>query len=356
MPSTYTNLGIELMADGEKANTWGTVTNENWEMTEEALTGKATITISGNYSLASYSDGIATNNARKFYLRFEGSLSGTATITLPTNDKIYGIENATTGSQSITLSCGSGNNVTIGNGNSAIIHTSVSGQNVQNLSLSTSSSVTDAIAKIPSSWTNSAQSILGLTDTPSGFGTVGQVLKVNSSTNALEFADDSSGSAGISLADARNGLSVSSLNPSGGQNAQLGYTASTGQFTFAPPDLSGYATTGQLSGYASAGDTPANYVANLSFTQSTIVNGTYVFAAVSPASTTTYSYGSTISGGNLLPTGAITTWGTSVTNQAMNSSSTLPGTWRCMGQRQPHPSNTYAWTINMATLWIKVSG
>ncbi len=105
MPSTYTNLGIELMADGEKANTWGTVTNENWEMTEEALTGKAIFTISGNYALPSYSDGVATNDARKFYLRFEGTLSNSATITLPTNDKVYGIENATTGGYSLVISC-----------------------------------------------------------------------------------------------------------------------------------------------------------------------------------------------------------------------------------------------------------
>ena len=110
-----------------------------------------------------------------------------------------------------------------------------------------------------------------------------------------------------------------------------------------------------MSGYATASATPTNYASNLNFSQSSPTVGTMVFAAVSPASTTTYSFGSTISGSNLLPTGAITTWGTSVINQAMNSSSAMSGTWRCLGQRQPHPSNTFAWTINMATLWIRTS-
>ena len=116
MPSTYTNLGIELMADGENANTWGQKTNVNLEMIEEALAGIAVISITGSTSIPSFSNGTSGSNARKGFLRFEGSLSGTATITLPTKDKIYGVANETTGGQSITLTCGSGSNVTIDNG------------------------------------------------------------------------------------------------------------------------------------------------------------------------------------------------------------------------------------------------
>ena len=32
MPSTYNNLGIQLMATGEKAGTWGTKTNTNLDL------------------------------------------------------------------------------------------------------------------------------------------------------------------------------------------------------------------------------------------------------------------------------------------------------------------------------------
>ena len=38
MASTYTNLGLELMATGENAGTWGTKTNANLNLVEQ-LTG-----------------------------------------------------------------------------------------------------------------------------------------------------------------------------------------------------------------------------------------------------------------------------------------------------------------------------
>ena len=345
MPSTHTNLGIEKMADGENANTWGQRTNTNWDITEDALSGKHSIALSDqNTTIATYNNAAvgSGNETRKFLLEFSGTLLQDRTITLPTKDKVYGVKNSTGGGFSLVFTCGAGDNVTITNGKSAIIHTSVTGGHCVNMTdVPTDTSVSTAISKIPSSWTNSAQSIFGLTDTPSSIGTAGQVLKVNSGATALEFAADDSGSG--------SGGDAATLD---GQ--QPSYYLNYNNFSNTP-NLSQYLTSGSLSGYATASATPQNYVDNLSFTQSTIKNGTYVFAAVSPASTTTYSYGDTISGGNLLPTGAITTWGTSVTNQAMNSSSTLPGTWKCMGQRQPHPSNTYSWTINIATLWIRTS-
>ena len=333
------------MVDGSNANTWGQVTNTNWDITEDSLSGKHSIALSDqNTTIATYNNSQvgSGNETRKFLLEFSGTLSQDRTITLPAKDKVYGIKNSTGGGFSLVFTCGAGDNVTITNGKSAIIHTAVSGGHCVNMTdVPTDTSVSTAISKIPSSWTNSAQSIFGLTDTPSSIGTAGQVLKVNSGATALEFAADDSGSG--------SGGDAATLN-----SQQPSYYLNYNNFSNTP-NLSSYLTSSSLSGYATASATPSNYVANLSSSQGSASVGSYCFAAVSPASTTTYSYGSTISGSNLLPTGAITTWGTSVTNQAMNSASSLPGTWRCMGQRQPHPSNTFAWTINMATLWIRTS-
>ena len=39
MPSTYTNLGVQKMATGEKAGTWGTLTNTNWDIIQQAASG-----------------------------------------------------------------------------------------------------------------------------------------------------------------------------------------------------------------------------------------------------------------------------------------------------------------------------
>ena len=144
MASSFSNLGFELMADGEKANTWGAITNENWQMTEEALTGTAEISISDDYTLSSYSDGAPGNNARKFFLRFIGTISANKTVTLPTNDKVYGVQNATTGGYALQFSSGSGDNVSVENGKSTIIHTAVSGQHCRELS--NSGGITDIVA------------------------------------------------------------------------------------------------------------------------------------------------------------------------------------------------------------------
>ena len=39
MASSYSDLGIELMATGENAGTWGTKTNTNLQIVEKAIAG-----------------------------------------------------------------------------------------------------------------------------------------------------------------------------------------------------------------------------------------------------------------------------------------------------------------------------
>ena len=47
MASTYTDLGIELMATGENAGTWGTKTNANLDLIEQLTGGHLSISIAG---------------------------------------------------------------------------------------------------------------------------------------------------------------------------------------------------------------------------------------------------------------------------------------------------------------------
>ena len=39
MGSNYTPLGVQLMTTGEKAGTWGTLTNTNWDIMEQISGG-----------------------------------------------------------------------------------------------------------------------------------------------------------------------------------------------------------------------------------------------------------------------------------------------------------------------------
>ena len=47
MASTYTPLGVELMATGENAGTWGTKTNANLSLVSQLTGGFAQVSIAG---------------------------------------------------------------------------------------------------------------------------------------------------------------------------------------------------------------------------------------------------------------------------------------------------------------------
>jgi len=52
MASTYTPLGVELMATGENAGTWGTKTNNNLSLFEQITGGFSTVSIAGGAQTA----------------------------------------------------------------------------------------------------------------------------------------------------------------------------------------------------------------------------------------------------------------------------------------------------------------
>jgi len=112
MPSTYTtNLGIEKIATGEQSGTWGTTTNTNLDLLDEAVNGIVTVTLAGAGSSGSpntlaISDGSSSDGRNKF-IEFNdgGDLGGTAYVQLTPNDaeKIVHIRNSLTASRSIII-------------------------------------------------------------------------------------------------------------------------------------------------------------------------------------------------------------------------------------------------------------
>lgn len=112
MASTYTPAGIELIADGEQSGTWGQTTNTNWELVEELATGVVSITLTGTTYTLTTTDG-ATSNGRHAVVVFTGSPGGTCTVTVSPNDmqKVYWVVNNS--DETVTLTQGSGSNVSI---------------------------------------------------------------------------------------------------------------------------------------------------------------------------------------------------------------------------------------------------
>jgi len=125
MASTFVNnLRLEEMATGEQSGQWGTKTNTNLELIGEAL-GFATINISSDADQTETVADASSDSARAIYIKVTStSLSATRTLTIAPNTmkRLHIIENATTGSQSINISQGSGDNVTIANGTTKVVY------------------------------------------------------------------------------------------------------------------------------------------------------------------------------------------------------------------------------------------
>ena len=117
--ATYVNdLRLKEIATGDESGTWGTSTNTNLELIAEAFSyGTEAITTNADTHTTTIADG-STDPGRSIFLKYTGTLDSTCTITIGPNtvSKLWFIENATSGSQSIIISQGSGASITIANG------------------------------------------------------------------------------------------------------------------------------------------------------------------------------------------------------------------------------------------------
>ena len=125
MASTYVNdLRLNELATGDGSGTWGTTTNTNLKLIGEALGfGTEAITTNADTHTSTVADG-ASDQARAMFIKYTGTLDSTCTITIAPNtlNRVHIIENATSGSQSIIISQGSGANVTILTGQTKAVY------------------------------------------------------------------------------------------------------------------------------------------------------------------------------------------------------------------------------------------
>ncbi|CAB4189828.1 hypothetical protein UFOVP1202_11 [uncultured Caudovirales phage] len=129
MPSTYSNnTGLELPANGELSGSWGDVVNVNMNILDSTINGQVTLSLSGLTStLTTTNASNPPSNGQNAVILVGGSPSGTHTITISPNDaeKLYHVYNTT--AQSVVFTQGSGGNVTIASGDSAIIYSNGAG-------------------------------------------------------------------------------------------------------------------------------------------------------------------------------------------------------------------------------------
>jgi len=151
MASTYVNnLRLDEMATGDGSGTWGVTTNTNLELIGQALGyGTEAITTNADTHATTIADG-AADEGRALMLKYTGTLDSTCTITLGPNTvkKVWIIENATSGSQSIIVKQGSGGTVTIGNSKNAVVYSDGAGSGAAVIDALTDLAVTDTLTVI----------------------------------------------------------------------------------------------------------------------------------------------------------------------------------------------------------------
>jgi len=134
MASTFsTDLALELVATGEKAGLWGTITNTNLQILQQSTSGVVDVPMtSGSDVTLLLSDG-ATSNGKNIYLKLTGTMAGNNSLIIPasttggTATRVYVVQDATdrTTANKYTLSiktAGSSNPIPVPVGSTMLIH------------------------------------------------------------------------------------------------------------------------------------------------------------------------------------------------------------------------------------------
>jgi hypothetical protein len=138
MASSYNTIGLELMATGENAGTWGSKTNSNLQLIQQAVAGYEAVTITDSATTALVMSNAALSNARNMVIKFASiTLTGATTVTIPDSvEKFYIFDcSAITAPTNLTIKTASGTGFTI---DAAKIYAAYSdGTNLNEVSLDT---------------------------------------------------------------------------------------------------------------------------------------------------------------------------------------------------------------------------
>jgi len=126
MASTYTtNLQLEKVTTGEKAGLWGTITNTNLEILEQAASGYLSVDVAAADVTLVLNDG-ATGTGKNLYYKLTGTLAGNRQLIMPTTaERVFVVEDATVRSSSnytLTVKTAGGTDYIMPVGSTALLY------------------------------------------------------------------------------------------------------------------------------------------------------------------------------------------------------------------------------------------
>ena len=224
MASTFSSdLKLELMATGENAGTWGTKTNTNLELVQQAIAGFESISLSSGSTTALVMSNASISTARNMVIKFATiTLSGATTVTIPDSiEKFYIFDcRLITNPTNLTIKTASGTGFTLDA--SKIYAAYADGTNLNEVSLDTlggtlgtAQIADDAVtnAKVADDAIQSAQRADNA------------VLTANISANQIstvKLADNA-----VTAAKLERKFTISTSSPSGGSDGDIWFKYST---------------------------------------------------------------------------------------------------------------------------------
>ena len=123
--STSSDLKLELITTGEKSGTWGTITNTNLQILEQASSGYLSLDVASSdvaLSLANH----ATANGKNLYYKLTGTLAANRSVTMPDSaERVFIVEDGTNRSSSqytLTVKTVSGTGLALPVGSTTVLY------------------------------------------------------------------------------------------------------------------------------------------------------------------------------------------------------------------------------------------
>jgi len=219
MPSSFsTDLKLELMVTGENAGTWGTKTNTNLNLLQQAIAGYQDISIAGGAQTTALTmDNATISNARNAVVKLTGTITGNQIVTVPNGiEKTYIVSNGTTGAFTVEFKTASGTGPTFSTTDKGIKILFADGTNVvdvnANFSASSFPQINDSNGNEEIKFTTTASAVNELTVTNAATGNGPEISATGSDTN-IDLKITPKGSGKINL----DGIKFPNADGSSGQ-------------------------------------------------------------------------------------------------------------------------------------------
>jgi hypothetical protein len=218
MASTFSSdLKLELMATGENSGTWGTKTNTNLELVQQAIAGFESITLTSGGTKTLVMSNASISNARNMIIKFATiTLASSSTVTIPDSiEKFYIFDcSAVTNPTNLTIKTASGTGF-VPNA-SKIFAAYADGTNLNEVSLDTLGGSIGTVSIADDAVTNAKVADDAIQSAQLADNAVLTVAISNVNVTTAKIANDA-----VTAAKLQRKFTISTNSPSGGSDGDI---------------------------------------------------------------------------------------------------------------------------------------